>query len=279
MALANPGLASDAPADWIDPRYCVTDLDTPAGRAVLDELRKSLAERGAAILPGFVKPEVIPRLARETAALAEVAYYEDVSVGTPYLELADTSFPEGHPRRTNIHSATSVIAYDLVPREHPVRVLYEWDPLMHFIGEVLERRPLYRFADPLGALNLTIMREGDCQGWHYDSTDFVVSLAIQASVGGGLFECAARIRSDEDENYAEVSGVLDGSRRERVKVFPMVPGTLMIFQGRHSLHRVTAVEGARPRFVSLLAYDTKPGTDSSPLLKRVRYGRTEPIRG
>jgi hypothetical protein len=57
-------------------------------------------------------------------------------------------------------------------------------------------------------------------------------------------------------------------------VFPMTPGTLMIFQGRHSLHRVSPVRGSRPRHVALLAYDPRPGTNSSDLLKLVRYGRT-----
>lgn len=34
---------------------------------------------------------------------------------------------------------------------------------------------------------------------------------------------------------------------------------------------------APPRYVGLLAYDTKPGTESSDLLKMIRYGRTQPI--
>jgi hypothetical protein len=107
----------------------------------------------------------------------------------------------------------------------------------------------------------------------------VVSLAIQASRAGGLFECATRIRSDADENYAAVARVLAGEAPGQVEVFAMVPGTLMIFQGRHSLHRVSPVEGEVPRYVALLAYDTRPGTDSSALLKMVRYGRTEPLDG
>jgi hypothetical protein len=40
------------------------------------------------------------------------------------------------------------------------------------------------------------------------------------------------------------------------------------------MHRVTAVEGDVERLVALLAYDTRPGTVSSPLLQQVRYGRT-----
>ncbi len=53
----------------------------------------------------------------------------------------------------------------------------------------------------------------------------------------------------------------------------MTPGTLMVFEGRHSMHRVTPIKGDRPRYVALLAYDTKPDTDSSNRLKMVRYGR------
>jgi hypothetical protein len=216
-------------------------------------------------------------MTRDVLALLPRAYHEDVSVGTPYLELPDPAFPEGHPRRTSIHSATSVIAYDLIPEGAAARALYEWEPLRSLISEVLEQRPLFRFADPMGALNLTAMHAGDVQGWHFDSTDFVVSLAIQSSRAGGLFECASRIRSEHEPHYAEVARVLAGEAAERVEVLPMTPGTLMIFEGRHSLHRVSPVEGDTPRFVALFAYDTRPDTVSPALLRQVRYGRTRPV--
>ena len=61
----------------------------------------------------------------------------------------------------------------------------------------------------------------------------------------------------------------------RVTTVPMAPGTLMFFEGRASLHRVTPIEGPTPRYVALLAYDTQPGTCSSELLRLVRYGRAE----
>ena len=53
----------------------------------------------------------------------------------------------------------------------------------------------------------------------------------------------------------------------------MTPGTLLVFAGRHSLHRVSPISGPTSRLVALLGYDTKPGTMSSDLLKEVRYGR------
>ena len=70
-----------------------------------------------------------------------------------------------------------------------------------------------------------------------------------------------------------VSRVLAGDAPELVTTVPMTPGTLMLFEGRWSLHRVTPIRGSTPRYVGLFGYDTKPGTMSSELLKQVRYGR------
>ena len=70
-----------------------------------------------------------------------------------------------------------------------------------------------------------------------------------------------------------VAHVLAGER-DRVVTLPMTPGTLLVFAGRHSLHRVSPIGGVTPRLVALFGYDTEPGTMSSDLLKAVRYGRT-----
>ena len=104
-------------------------------------------------------------------------------------------------------------------------------------------------------------------------TDFVVSLAIRASERGGEFVNAPRIRRLDDENFSGVADVLAGRAPERVRIEPMTPGTLMIFNGRWSMHKVSPVEGSRSRVVALLAYDRKPGTDSTDELKLSRYGR------
>jgi hypothetical protein len=257
-------------------RYPIVDLASEAAEHVVAEGRTSLAARGVAIFPGFVRRACVEQIARDAVALEPRAHLEDVW-GTPYLGLPDESFPEGHPQRTSVHSKTSILAYDFVPAGCPARLLYEWDGLRDFLAAVLGRAPLYRMADPLGALNVTIMREGHVQGWHYDSTDFVVSLAVASSDGGGEFECARDIRTTDDEHYDDVARVLGGTGGDLVEVYPMTPGTLMVFEGRRSLHRVAPVTGGAPRIVALFGYDSTPDANSSDLLKLVRYGRTEPI--
>jgi hypothetical protein len=267
------GARTFAPEDLIDRAlYPVTDLGAPATRAVVAEEQGRLAETGVSIMPGFLTPVAVAALCREADDLAPLAHFSEAS-GTPYLERPDRSFPAGHPRRTVVRSAVRALAYDLFPRESPLRALYEWDPLMAFVAAVLRRSPLYRYADPLGALNLAVMVQGDELGWHFDQTDFVVSIALQDSTEGGDFVNVPRIRRAEDECYDDVARALRGDDVAGVERVPMTPGTLMLFEGRHSLHRVTKIEGRVPRYVALLAYDTRPDTVSSDQLKLARYGR------
>jgi len=266
---------ASGPASCVDlERYPVGALDSAVGQEFLVAQRHALAQRGVAILPGFVKADAVAAMAAEGIALRDQGHLQDVW-GTPYLEVPDHSLPEDHPRRYLGRSLTHVIAYDLLPEDSLLRALYEWDPLMNFVGEILERRPLYRMTDPLGALNVAVMPDGHTQTWHYDNAEFVVSLALQASTAGGAFECASFIRNADDENYTEVARVLAEQAPHRVEVLPMVPGTLMIFCGRRSLHRVSPVLGPVPRVVALLAYDTRPESDTNELFKLMRYGRTE----
>ena len=54
-----------------------------------------------------------------------------------------------------------------------------------------------------------------------------------------------------------VSGVLDG-KRDGVVELPFTPGTLLIFGGNQTIHRVTRVEGERARLVPVLCYAERP---------------------
>lgn len=267
-----PLSAVDFPARLVDlERYPILDLDAPAMREVLHWTRAQLAATGACEVPNFLTPAGLAAVTADAQALAPRAY-RSTGVGSAYLEVPDFALPADHPRRLLGEYAVGVIAYDMFPPQSPLRRLYEWAPMMDFIGAVLQRGRLYRYADPLGALNLAVMGDGDQLQWHFDQTDFVVSLAIRDADGGGDFEVAPRIRSAGDEQYPAVRDVIEGTSDAVVRL-PMTPGTLLIFEGRYSIHRVSPIRGATDRLVGLLAYDTKPGTTSTELLRLSRYGR------
>ncbi len=269
---AVPAQATLSPAQMIDlERYPITSLGTDAARQLTTHCRRQLDDTGACELPGFLTPECVALLVREGDALSAQAYHSVVT-GTAYIETPDMTLPSDHPRRIFGTSSVGVIAYDQFPSDSPLRRLYEWEPLMDFIGAALGKDRLYRYADPMGALNLAVMGDGEKLFWHYDQTDFVTSIALRDADEGGDFEYAPLIRSATDENYAAAKRVLEGSSEQVVRV-PMCPGTMLLFEGRNSLHRVTPISGHTTRLVALLAYDTKPGTRSSKLLQLARYGR------
>jgi hypothetical protein len=270
------------PTDLIDPaslidldRYPLLHPESPAYTATVDEARRQLQASGAAEIPGFVSETGVAELVRDADTLAERAHPSG-GQGTAYLEFPDFSLPADHPRLHFADYRVRAVAYDITPYNSPLRRLYEWDPVTALIAAILDRGPIYRYADPFGALNLAVMGEGDQLQWHFDQTDFVVSLAIQSAESGGDFEVVPRIRSAEDECYDDVAAVLGGDR-SRVETLPLRPGTLLVFEGRYSLHRVSPISGRHWRHVGLLAYDTKPGTMGSDLLRSDRYGRTEPF--
>ena len=271
VSMETKSVNETAPAILIDlERYPILDLSSDATRELTRHCRDQLDRTGACELSGFLKPEAVAMLVREGDSLAELAYHSVVT-GTPYLAAPDASLPEDHPRKFFEPTSVGVVAYDQFPPESALRQLFEWDPLMEFI-EALKKERLYRYADPMGALNLAVMGEGERLHWHFDQTDFVTSIALRPSQAGGDFEYVPLIRSATDENYPRVQRLLEGSSEGVVRV-PMHPGTLLLFEGRNSIHRVTPISGNTTRLVALLAYDTKPGTRSSKGLQMARYGR------
>jgi hypothetical protein len=253
-------------------RYPVHDLGSPGARRLIEDCQAQLAASGSCVLDRFLTARAIAATAQEARTLAPLAHRSPNSRATAYLEAPDESYPANHPKRRLQRTSVGAVAYDLFPHDSQLRRLYEWDGLLAFFEIALRRPKLWRYADPLGALNLAVMADSDELLWHFDQTDFVVSLMLQRSTRGGIFEYVPYIRSSVEPNFPGVQRLLEGDRTGVVSL-DLAPGTLALFEGRHSIHRVSPIEGREPRLIALLGYDTKPGTMSSDLLKQRRYGR------
>lgn len=252
-------------------RYPVCDLGNAEFDRLCAQARVALDQHSVLVLPGFLQPLALDDMRKEAVELIPLAHHMDGSA-TIYPEREqDISLPANHVRRTRFHTSVRAISYPKIPCTSPLRALYEWDPLMRFVAALLGLDAIYRYDDIYGALNLAVMTAGDEFGWHFDQTDFVASLVLQEPEAGGEFLCRHAIRSDHDDNDLAVQAAIE-QRDDAVATVPMKAGTFMLFKGRHALHCVTPIQGATPRIVALLAYDTKPGTVSSPALHKVRYG-------
>ena len=183
-------------------------------RALASDCRGQLDRTGACELPGFIKSDAVAVLVREADELAREAYHSVVT-GTAYLEAPAASWPADHPRRHFDKTSVGVVAYDQFPQHSPMRRLFEFEPLMEFIAAAIGKQKLYRYADPMGALNLAVMGDGERLHWHYDQTDFVTSIALRPAEDGGDFEYVPLIRSAGDQNYPRVKRLFDGDPGRR----------------------------------------------------------------
>lgn len=131
---------------------------------------------------------------------------------TVYFEPASQTAGPGDPRRRTVCSAKHGIAYDHIPASAPLRRLYESDDMTAFIAAALGKDRLYRSAGPLDALQITTFEPGDELGWHFDRSEFSVTVMYAPADSGGEFVYVPGLRSDQAPNYDQVAAVLAGTR-------------------------------------------------------------------
>ena len=260
-------------ADVVDlETYPIHELDSERGQSLVARCREQLTTEGVCHLPGFITPEAVAEMVRLANELSHKAWKSD-QPHPVYFESPARDVPPEDPRARTVRSAKHGIAYDYIPADAPLRRLYESDDLTRFIGAVLGKPVLYRSADPLDALQITTFQPGDELGWHFDRSEFSVTVMYQPAERGGKFLYAPGMRSDDDPNYEGVQRVLDGDH-SGVKELPGQPGTLAFFHGHNALHWVTPVEGSRPRINTVLTYGEGPDMRLNDLTSQLFYGRT-----
>jgi hypothetical protein len=264
---------SGSAADLVDlARYPIDDLTSAAAQELVAHYRGQLAETGVALLREFLTPHATAAMAAEARAAAPGAYFCD-NTHNVYLEPDDDTFPPKHPRRRRLRTIVGSVAYDLLPPDSPLRRLYNWHNLIEFIRLVLNRPTLYRLADPLGALSINVFEPGGHHAWHFDETEYTTTIMLQEAEEGGYFEYMPHLRRPDGGEYDTIDRVLDGDERD-VQRLPFTAGTLSIFAGRLSMHRVTEVLGNRLRLVAVLAFNGKPGVTNSDEVRQLFWGRT-----
>ena len=72
-------------------------------------------------------------------------------------------------------------------------------------------------------------------------------------------------------NFSGVAEILDG--RAPINTLDIAPGTLVLFRGRNSMHRVTPTIGDVTRMLVVLAYNNTPGVALSENARMTFYGR------
>jgi hypothetical protein len=116
-------------------------------------------------------------------------------------------------------------------------------------------------------------RPGAALNWHFDRSQFTTTLLIRAAASGGEFQYRSGLRSDAAPNYDGVARLLRGEDPQ-MSVLPLAAGSLNVFAGRHTAHRVSPVAGNLSRIVAVFSYYEEPGFAFSDAERLGFYGRS-----
>lgn len=249
-------------------RYPIQDLEGFASAC-----RRTLQEQGALMLTDFVRPDALQTMRDEAYRNKSGAYFCQQS-HTAYLSAPDANFADDHPRNVLVTSTKGCITDDQVPVSSPLRALYSSAAFQRFLCTVLEEEALYPYADTLSSINVHYYEQGQELGWHFDNSSFSTTLMLQAPETGGELEYVKNLRNaDKNEmNFDGVGDVLNG--QTDVEQLRFEDGTLALFRGRNTLHRVAPVTSEKERIQVVLAYNTEPGISLAEEARMTFYGRT-----
>ena len=239
-------------------RYPIDQLESGAGRDLIEICHNNLATQAIALLPGFIRPSAISGMAEEAQDLIDQAYRYDQP------RVAFYEHPNHHHRahdgddwstlRSKRHPNRycQILNYQ-IPNNSNLRAIYLWPKLTEFVRRVLDVNRLYPSVCPHLALTMKVAFEGDLDGWHYDPNDGVITLMLQPSESGGEFEYAPYIRNEQEENYTDVKRLFDSPDTEAKRI-KLDAGTFTLFNGRFSMHRVRPIGPTKqPRIVAIFS--------------------------
>jgi hypothetical protein len=234
-------------------------LDRPESReysALIAQCQAELAAQGMFNLHGFVRAAAIEQAAAEIMPLAERISYTHQRRHNVYFVDQVAGLPSDHPALRQFDTVHHTLCDDQLTGT-VVQRIYEWTPLVAFLARVMGKQQLFAMQDPLARLNVMDYRTGEALNWHFDRSQFTTTLLIQAAEQGGEFEYRSDLRSETDPNYAGVARLLRGEDPD-IHINRLAGGTLNVFKGKNTLHRISPVRGNRKRLVAVFSYYDRP---------------------
>ena len=208
-------------------------------------------------LEGFLRPGVAEKAVQEIQPVMAARSHVHKRMHNIYFKPDIPELAPDHPALRKVETTSHTVCADQIPGS-TVLAIYEYEPLLRFLAATMGKTTLHVMQDPLARTNVMAYRAGEALNWHFDRSEFTTTLLLQQAQRGGDLEYRTDLRSDDNPNYDGVARLLEG-RDPKARILRMKPGTLNVFRGKNTAHRVTTVEGERERMIAVFSYYEKPG--------------------
>lgn len=252
-------------------RYPLDKPGTPEWLAMVERCRADLALKGMFNLEGLMFETVAADAAADLADAFETESFNHAREHNIYFQDDIEGLPADHPALMRFQTSNNTLCGDQLT-DTPMMRLYEWPEFATFLAATMDKGALYTMQDPLARLNAMSYGPAQALNWHFDRSEFTTTLLLQAPESGGDFQYRTDLRSDEDPNYFGVARMLHGEDDE-VRLLKLKPGTLNVFRGKNTPHRVTPVQGDKTRVIAVFSFYENPGVTFSEQERIGFYGR------
>ena len=252
-------------------RYPLDKEGSDAWHAMVARAVADLDAQGMFNLEGFVRPDAVQKLVAQIKPVMHSQSYTHKRLHNIYFQPEIPGLEPTHPALRKVETVNHTLCADQIS-DSMVLSIYQYPPFARFLAATMGKPELHVMQDPLACANVMAYRSGEALNWHFDRSEFTTTLLLQAPEIGGEFEYRSDLRSANDPNYAGVAELLEG-RDPQVKRIQLRAGTLNVFRGKNTAHRVTTVKGPIDRFIAVFSYYEKPGVMFSDAERLGFYGR------
>ena len=250
--------------------YPLDQPGTAAWDALVARAKAGLARDGLFDFAGFMRPEALADTLAHVHPLMATESFHHSRWHNIYFKDSVPGVAADDPALAKVETANHTLCHDQL-RGTALDQLYHWPEFASFLAAVMDRPALYVMDDALAGINVLEYRAGEALNWHFDRSIFTTTLLLQEPSEGGVFEYAQNLRSDDDPNHAGIADLLEG-RIEPTRL-PQTAGTLNVFLGVNTAHRVSTVQGAQSRIVAVLSHYDTPGRRFSESEQMGFFGR------
>ena len=251
-------------------RYLLHQADAPQVDQLVTTARAALEKHGLFNLPGFLNATALAETLATLTPRFQTQAFRHARRHTIYFKDDVPGLDQDHPAMRRFETVNHTLPADRL-QGTCLPDLHRWPPFVDFLARTMGKDRLYPLDDPLAAVNVMAYGAGEALNWHFDRSEFTTTLLLQAPEGGGAFEYARNLRTDESENHDGVARLIDGDWP--TEEITLAPGTLNVFRGRNTAHRVTPIEGETARIIAVFSYADQPGQGFSDAERLGFYGR------
>jgi hypothetical protein len=238
-------------------RYPLDKPGTSEWTKLVDRCKSDLSKEGMFNLESLVHPTALQKAVAEIQPVMDTLSFVHKRSHNIYFRKEIPELAADHQALAKVDTINHTVCADQISQS-TVMWIYEWAPFIHFLSTVMDKPALYPMRDALARVNVMAYRDGETLNWHFDRSEFTTTLLLQAPEQGGDFVYRTDLRTEDNPNYDGVAKLLQG-QDDQVKTLNLTAGTLNVFRGKNTAHKVSTVHGNKERLIAVFSYFDRPG--------------------